>query len=85
MTTVGTTKLSANLVSTILCAYGVFTVLYSSPDISFVGFSGKLVGHPKHSLAALCSHSSNQAEAVIKTGGGYTQSEMITYVKRRVC
>ena len=83
MTTVGSTKLSANLVSTILRAYGY--LLYSSPDISSVGFSGKLVGHAKHSLAALCFPTSTEGEAVIKTGGGYTQFEMIAYAKRRVC
>ena len=45
--------------------------MYSSPGISFVGFSGKLVGDAKHSLAALPFPSSKGAE-VIKTGGGHT-------------
>ena len=45
---------------------------YSSPGISFVGFKGKLVGHTKHSLAALFFPSSKGA-AVIKAEDGHTQ------------
>ena len=54
---------------------------YSSPGISFVGFSGKLVGHTKYSLAALLFPSS-KGPVVTKAGGGHGQFLMVVYVKR---
>ena len=49
---------------------------YSSPGISFVVFSGKLVGLTKHSLAALFLTSSshmNSGATFIKAEGGHTE------------